>query len=402
MHLLFINPVGAIGGAERVLLAAADAVRTLRPAARVSAVLLGPGPLAGELAARGVGVTVLPLPPALAGLGDTQLRAGGRLSRLVRQAATAAPAGLRFLRHFRRTVSRLRPTLIHSNGLKGHLLLAAARPAVPVVWHVHDFYSERPLVAKALRRLRRSAAHAIAISDAVRRDAERVLPGVPVTTVRNAVDLRQFAPGPGDPAALDRLAGLPPADAVRVGLVATYANWKGHGIFLEAIARVPAVRGYVVGGPIYATAGSQVTLEDLKAHAARLGIAERVGFVPFRPDPADVYRALEVVVHASTRPEPFGLTIAEAMACGRTVVLAAAGGAAEFATDGHDALTHAPGNAAGLAAAIARLAGDAELRAGLGAAARATAERRFAAERFAAELVAVYETIPARRASEGC
>jgi hypothetical protein len=33
-----------------------------------------------------------------------------------------------------------------------------------------------------------------------------------------------------------------------------------------------------------------------------------------------VYRALDVVVHASTQPEPFGLTIVEAMACGRAVV----------------------------------------------------------------------------------
>ena len=34
------------------------------------------------------------------------------------------------------------------------------------------------------------------------------------------------------------------------------------------------------------------------------------------------YRALDVVVHASTRPEPFGLVIAEAMACGRALVAA--------------------------------------------------------------------------------
>src|SRR4051812_6736193 len=62
------------------------------------------------------------------------------------------------------------------------------------------------------------------------------------------------------------------------------------------------------------------------------------GFVPFQARVEAVYRALDVVVHASTRPEPFGLTIAEAMACGRPLVAARAGGAAELFEDEVEAL----------------------------------------------------------------
>ena len=40
--------------------------------------------------------------------------------------------------------------------------------------------------------------------------------------------------------------------------------------------------------------------------------------------------SLDVVVHASREPEPFGLVIAEAMACGRAVITTANGGAAEW------------------------------------------------------------------------
>ena len=54
-------------------------------------------------------------------------------------------------------------------------------------------------------------------------------------------------------------------------------------------------------------------------------------------------RALDVVVHASTQPEPFGLVIAEAMACGRAVVVSSGGGAAEIVTPGEDALVHEVG-----------------------------------------------------------
>ena len=59
--------------------------------------------------------------------------------------------------------------------------------------------------------------------------------------VHNAVDLQVFAPD-GPVEALDRLAGLAPAAAgvVRVGLVATFARWKGHEVFLRALAAVPS------------------------------------------------------------------------------------------------------------------------------------------------------------------
>ena len=94
-------------------------------------------------------------------------------------------------------------------------------------------------------------------------------------------------------------------------------------------------------------------------------------------------RALDVVVHASTRPEPFGLVIAEAMACGRAVITSGTGGAGELVRDGVDAVTHRPGDAVDLASRIERLAADAALRARLGRAARDTAERRFDAARLA-------------------
>jgi glycosyltransferase involved in cell wall biosynthesis len=80
-------------------------------------------------------------------------------------------------------------------------------------------------------------------------------------------------------------------------------------------------------------------------------------------------RALDVVVHASTSPEPFGLVIAEAMACERPVIVSVAGGAAEIVTLGVDALGHHPGDAEGLAARMTELAIDPALRRRLGSAA---------------------------------
>jgi glycosyltransferase involved in cell wall biosynthesis len=310
---------------------------------------------------------------------------------------SAVPAALAYLRRFRRRLRALRPDLVHSNGIKSHLLLAAAPPAAPVVWHLHDFYGQRPILGRALRLAARRAAGGVAISRAVAADAAAVLGPLPVEVIPNAIDTARFAPGPGDGPALDRLAGLPPAPTgtVRVGLVATFASWKGHGVFLEAAARAGALpaRFYVVGGPVYRTAGSQVSAAELRDRAETLGLTGRVGFVPFQADPAGVYRALDVVVHASTRPEPFGLTIAEAMACGRAAVVSRSGGAAELFTPDHDAIGTTPGDADELAAAVRRLATDAELRLRLGANARRTAERDFDADRLGRQVLALYRRV---------
>ena len=119
-----------------------------------------------------------------------------------------------------------------------------------------------------------------------------------------------------------------------------------------------------------------------------------VGFIGFQEDPVEAFRGLDVVVHASTRPEPFGLTIVEAMACGKAVVAAAAGGAAELFRDGRDALGVASGDAAALAAALRRLVEDVPPRSAGRAGARRTVLARFTHEGLGAR----FFTSTARRA----
>src|SRR5262249_42521386 len=141
------------------------------------------------------------------------------------------------------------------------------------------------------------------------------------------------------------------------------------------------VRFYIIGGPIYRTVKSQFSEGELRTLAAELKIADRVGFIGFQTDVAGVYRALDVVVHASTQPEPFGLTIVEAMACARSVIVAQTGGAAELFQAGQDAVGFPPGDDAALATAIQELAGDPQRRQRLAAQARRTAVERFSQER---------------------
>ena len=401
MKLAFLSAFGEMGGAERSLYDVLASLRAARPEWGLHLIVPSAGALAVHATRLGVGTTVIEFPRALARLGDAG--AGGPAGQTVGRAqlsldlATAAPSLPFYLRRLRRELRRIAPDVLHANGLKPQLLAALAqrkgRP--PVVWHVHDYVGRRPLTARLIKRCAPRCTVAVVNSQSVAADLRAVCgEGLKTRLLYNAVDLERFSPE-GPLADLDSLAGLPPAEpgTVRVGLVATMARWKGHETFLRSLSMLPAdarVRGYVIGGAVYRTRGSQLDSDELRACAARLGLEGRVGFTGFVEDAAPAIRALDVLVHASTEPEPFGLAIVEGMACGRSVVASRAGGAAEILEGCEAALSHAPGDADGLSAQIGRLARSAELRARLGREGRLVAERRFDRARLAEELVRVY------------
>jgi glycosyltransferase involved in cell wall biosynthesis len=393
MRIAYLSVSDELGGSEIVLLEMIKGIRRLRPAWALQVILPGRGPLLDQAEAAGADCVVLPMPASLARVGEFGAGPAALAARLV-PVALALPA---YLHRLRTVVKAGRPAILHTNGFKAHIVGVRARGPAKVVWHVHEYIGARRFTRSLLAGHQRHVAAMLANSRSVAADLTAALrPTAPVYVVHNAVDLQTFAPD-GPVEALDRLAGLAPAAAgvVRVGLVATFARWKGHEVFLRALAALPGdlpIRGYVVGGPVYDTAGSQHTMAELLALTDRLGLTGRVGFTGFLP-PAPAMRALDVVVHASTRPEPFGLVIAEAMACGRAVITSASGGAAELIDAGEDALTHTPGDVAELSQCIVSVAGDHELRRRLGIRARASACRRFDSERLAREMVAVYDAI---------
>jgi glycosyltransferase involved in cell wall biosynthesis len=394
--VIYLNPLASIGGAERALLDVMASVREAAPEVQPCLIVPAPGTLAEASVTLGFETRVVPQPEAIAAMGDSALAGGGLAAalRFTGKSVTAAIALRRYVRELGHLVRSLLPDLVHTNGNKLHLVSRLLEVRKPVVWHLHDYPGLRPVLAHGLRWAARRTSAAIAVSRSVGEDARRAFPDLPITVVHNAVDSRRFAPGAGDGPLLDRLAGLAPGPFVRVGLVATYARWKGHELFLEAAAQAarlrPDLRFFIVGGPIYRTAGSQVNEADLRERARSLGIADRVGFVGFQIDLTPIYRALDICVHASTQPEPFGLAIVEAMACGRAVIVSREGGAAEVFADEEDAVAFEPRDPASLAGAIVALAGDPERRRRLGEQARLRVVARFSRERLGREVLAVY------------
>jgi glycosyltransferase involved in cell wall biosynthesis len=400
MKLLFLSACGEMGGAERSLYDLLASLRAARPRWELTLVVPRAGALAERAESLGVAVIVLEFPRGLARLGDSGASSRRRIGRvkLLIEAAAAAPGVALYLRRLRGTLRRVAPDVIHANGLKSQVLAVWARARAPVVWHVHDYVGRRPLMARLIKSCAPRCAAAVVNSRSVGEDLRAVCGDrVKRHTLYNAVDLETFSPS-GARLDLDSLSGLPPAEpgTIRVGLLATMAHWKGHETFLKSLSILPCdalVRGYVIGGSIYETRGSQLDARELRECATRLGLEGRVGFTGFVEEPAAAIRALDVLVHASTEPEPFGLAIVEGMACGRSVVASSAGGAAEILSGCDAALSHAPGDADSLSMQIGRLARSAELRSRLGRAGRLVAEERFDRARLAEDLINVYREV---------
>jgi glycosyltransferase involved in cell wall biosynthesis len=158
-----------------------------------------------------------------------------------------------------------------------------------------------------------------------------------------------------------------------VGRLQRTSRWKGVQVLLEAFASVvrdvPAARLELVGD------GDDVPA--LKAQAAGLGIEDRVdwyGALHGRALVAAYQEAAVVVLPSLTESESFGMTLVEAMACGRPVVGSDVGGIPHVVRDGVDGVLVPPGDAAALASALGSLLTDDERRETLGAAGRAAAE----------------------------
>ena len=345
VRLLYLSPTAAMGGAERVLLDLLTMVREARPSWTIGLISGNDGPLVDDARALGVTTTTLPFPRDFARLGDAGLVTPATWARFARHAVGGSLSTLRYVQQLRAAISGFSPDVVHSNGIKMHVLGALVRPSrAALVWHFHDYPGARPVTSRLVRGLKSRCSSVVAVSDSVATDIRRELgPGLDVRTIWNSVDLDRFTPE-GPRVDLDALAGLAPASTglPRIGLVATFARWKGQLLFLEAIRALAAThrfRAYIVGGPLYETTGSQFSLGELHAAIERMGLADTVGLTGFVKDSAAALRSLDVVVHASTSPEPFGLVIAEAMAVGRSVVVS---DAAASQSSSHTSRTRSP------------------------------------------------------------
>lgn len=350
--ILYLNPTAQLGGAEYSLLDLAAALDRRRFAPLIAC--LGDGPLVAAARSRGIEVMSLELPERFA-----QLSLKGRRSNPL-ALATSAMFAVPIASRVRQLASSA--SIVHTNGNKAHVLGAIGRGRARLVWHVRDFWRTAPFERFMVRLANGRSDAVVANSAAV--GAHLTGMGVRprlVHAIPNGIDAARFRPE-GDAAPLREEHGWSP-DAPLVGIVGMLARWKGHDVLLRAFAevlrRTPDARCVIAGDEIYVTSGQAGVKSELQQLVRELGIEHAVAFAGYRTDIPAFLRALDVVVHASVEPEPFGRVVAEGMACARPVIATDAGGVPEVTGgSGSFALLVPPGDVGAMSAAIQRLLSD--------------------------------------------
>jgi glycosyltransferase involved in cell wall biosynthesis len=274
--------------------------------------------------------------------------------------------------------------------------LAAAELGRPHVWHLREFgrrdYDLIPDLGTRFARLGfRSADAVVCVSHALSRALLGRRPPARARVVYNGVateaefDARRRAAE----------AGRGRRQPFTFVLVGRFRPSKGQDVAIRAFARVaataPDVRLLLVGGA--GGTGDQAYFDHCRDLAAGLGVADRVEFWGYVPDPERAFLAADAALMCS-RSEAMGRVTAEAMSCGRPVIGFAAGGTAELIEDGTTGRLYR-GGADELAAAMAEYAAAPDRARAHGAAGWAAARRRHSVETYVAQVAEViHDVVP--------
>jgi len=293
-----------------------------------------------------------------------------------------------------RLIRRWGADIVHLNNSinTNHEWIVAARIAgVPIVSHERGISGQLTATARALSRV---VDKVVCVSRVIQEPLARqgvdqykavvVYDGIDLTNVR----IRH-------PAEVIRARHNIPPGSLVIGVVGNIKGWKGQETVVRAAAILksswPELRTLLVG-----------TVAD-HAYKARLdrividsGLTDRVVFTGFQKDPGDYLNAMDIVIHSSVEPEPFGMVNLEAMSIGKPVISTTIGGPAEVFTDGVDGILVDPGDPDALAKRVAELLSDPQARRAIAEAGQRTVQNRFHISQTMEQIHGIYDSLTPR------
>lgn len=290
------------------------------------------------------------------------------------------------LRELTDALRRLRPDLVSAHTAKAGWIgrAACARLRIPCIYTPHGwpvagrFTGARGAIFAVAERIAARWARAIVCVCRYERDlalAHRIAPAERLRVIHNGVG--DLAP---------ELRADPGSNPVRIVCVARMERPKDHATLLRALGSLRSLEwtlDLVGNGPLE---------PQLRALATSLGIAGRIRFLGYQPDPAEALARAQVFA-LSSLSEALPRSVLEALRAGLPVVATGVGGVAEAVTHGENGLLVPPSDPGALAAALGEMIGDASRRRQYGAAARRAYESSFRLERMIEETLAVYHIV---------
>ena len=366
MRILFVNQWSGLGGGEISLL------RILKrlPREQVEPILAcPPGALAEGASALGVEVLPIRMPP-------------------VRRAGDWSDSDLE---HLRDAVAR--SDLVHAYSVRAGWFAGrfCRLLKVPMVWSIHDLFPF-PWQRMWLRTVAKRYARAVvAYSRALQQQMGRGLQHM-TCYIPHGLDTDLFRPmEPSSRTEVRRRFGTP-VDAMVVLHVGRIMPFKGQHLFLQMAQRLQSQHMDAV----YWLAGDDSMGDHryaMKVKAMSERLRSPVRWLGFQHDIAPVIGAADVLVHCSTRPEPFGLVVLEAMASGAVVVSANRGAPTEIVENGRTGILVPPNNPRALAEAVVALLRSEERKHIIAESARRVVCERYTLDQHVQRLLSLYQSL---------
>jgi glycosyltransferase involved in cell wall biosynthesis len=217
--------------------------------------------------------------------------------------------------------------------------------------------------------------------------------GIPAgrcTLIENGIDVAEFRRR-RTPEEAKRAEGFPPGHLV-IGAVGRLSAEKGFDVLIRAVDRLHR-EGLDVGLVLVGEGKEQLALEAL---IGQLGLRERVRLAGYCADPRPLYEALDIFALSSLR-EGLPNVLLEALSMEVPAVATRIAGVPRLIRHEENGLLVEPGSVEGLAAALARMARDPELRTRLARAGRHTVECDYSFTTRMQRIADLYDTLLGRR-----
>lgn len=281
-------------------------------------------------------------------------------------------------------------SLVHLNNsiIKNHAwMIASLLAGIPCITH------ERGINQRFLTRavvLARSLKAIICISSAVQENFRSLgLGGLPLVTVHNALDPSEMRITRSRADICAEL-GLP-VERRLVGMIGNIKEWKGQEVVVRAMAQIrerfPNVTCLLIGDTSAADLEYRARLD---AMIKEFDLDDRVRITGYRKDVPNYINALDIQIHASIEPEPFGRVLLEGMALAKPLVASDGGAVPEIVVDGQTGLIFQSGNADALAACLSDLLASPTVAQTMGQAGHRRLLQDFSIEQHVSQVQSIY------------
>ena len=276
----------------------------------------------------------------------------------------------------------------HSRVMQGLAFWVGLLTGVPVVTTCHGFF--KPKLGRLLMPAwgRKVIAISVLVSEHLEKDMH--VPAAKIQLIHNGVDVAALDEGFNrlSRAEAKKKFGFDPEVPV-MGVVARLVKDKGHEFALQALKELsveyPTLCFLIVGDGPYR--------QDLETLTQQIGLTERVRFTGNVQAVSECLRAMDIFVFPATWREGFGLSIIEAMACRKPVIVTNIRAVSLLIRQQETGLLIEPSNTQALVTALRQvLQVPAEIQR-LGENARKEVLAHFTMERMAREVWELYQEI---------